>query len=237
MAELGNMVNAASFFQPQVLVAEMEEIMKKFLVLALAVMLAMGLTACGNKNNGNDNENLSQTEGNQTGNTNDVGNSTNDADENEVYENDNISMEDLKNAVVEVLGENYWPDTAITAEMLKDMYGISEDMYDEFLGETPMISTNVDTLLIIKAKDDQIQAVTDALNAYRDNQIENSLQYPMNIGKVQASRIETFGNYVCFVQLGADTMDLAEQGDEAVIEYCQQENERALDAIEKTLVQ
>ncbi len=231
------MVNAASFFQRQVLVAEMEEIMKKFLVLALAVILASGLMACGNKNNDNDNENLSDMEGNQPDNTNDTGNSLNDVDENDVYDNDDISMEDLKNAVVEVLGENYWPDTPISVEMLKDVYGISEDMYDEYLGESPMISANVDTLIIIKAKDDQIQAVTDALNAYRDDQIENSLQYPMNIGKVQASRIEAFGNYVCFVQLGADTMDLPEQGDEAVIEYCQQENEKALDAIEKALVE
>ena len=136
-----------------------------------------------------------------------------------------------------MLGENYWPNTQIPAEMLEGTYGINADMYDEYLGEMPMISTNVDTLLIIKAKDGQVEAVETALNAYRDAQVEDTMQYPMNVGKVQASRIETFGNYVCFVQLGADTMELSEQGDEVVIEHCQQENEKALDAIEKTLAQ
>ena len=71
----------------------------------------------------------------------------------------------------------------------------------------------------------------DALNAYRDNLVNDTMQYPMNLGKIQASRIETFDNYVCFVQLGADTTDLMEQGDDVVIEKCQEENEKALEAI------
>lgn len=202
----------------------------------MTALLAAGLVACGKSNK--DNGTGSQIEENQQGNTEDnnapvdTGNKQDNASA-----NTNVSMEDLKNAVVEVLGENYWPNAVMEAQMLEDMYGISEDMYDEYLGETPMISVNVDTLLIIKAKEDQVQAVEEALNAYRDNEIENGLQYPMNVGKVQASRIETFGNYVCFVQLGADTTEVAEQGDEAVIEHCQQENEKALDAIEKALAQ
>lgn len=214
--------------------------MKKFIVLAAAFVLTVGLIACGKDDAGNENGNNSnsQTDNNQSENVPDVPETPDeDLNQEEPSGNADSGMNDLKNAVVEVLGENYWPNTPIEAEMLEGTYGIGEDMYDEFFGEMPMISTNVDTLLIIKAKDDQIQAVSDALNAYRDNQIQNGMQYPMNVGKVQASRIETFGNYVCFVQLGADTTEVSEQGDEAVIEHCQQENEKALDAIEKALAQ
>ena len=57
------------------------------------------------------------------------------------------------------------------------------------------------------------------------------MQYPMNVGKVQASRIETVGNYVMFVQLGGDTMQAAEEGDEAVVAMCQEINDKAVEAI------
>ena len=65
------------------------------------------------------------------------------------------------------------------------------------------------------------------------------MQYPMNKGKIQASRIESFGNCVCFVQLGADTTNIyGEEGDEeAVIRHCQEQNELALEAIGKVISQ
>ncbi|MBQ2803840.1 MAG: DUF4358 domain-containing protein [Lachnospiraceae bacterium] len=140
-------------------------------------------------------------------------------------------MAGIKTAVVEALGENYWPDMAVPADILEGMFGVTPDMYDDYMAEMPMMATNVDTLLIIKAKDDKVEAVQEALNAYRDAKISDTMQYPMNVGKIQASRIETFGNYVCFVQLGADVMAALEQGDEAVITQCQQQNELAIEVI------
>ena len=62
------------------------------------------------------------------------------------------------------------------------------------------------------------------------------MQYPMNLGKIQASRIESYDNYVCFVQLGADTTAAMDVSEEAVVDQCLEENERALDAIEKALL-
>lgn len=140
-------------------------------------------------------------------------------------------MTQIRAAVVAALGEDYWPNMEIPAEILETNYGITSDMYDDFMAECPMISTNVDTLLIIKAKDDKVEAVEEALNAYRDKMVNDSFQYPMNVGKVQASRIQRYGNYVCFVQLGASTTDVAENGDEAVIAHCQEQNELALEVI------
>ena len=94
---------------------------------------------------------------------------------------------------------------------------------------------HVDTLLIIHAKDGKVEEVENALNAYRDSLVNDTMQYPMNLGKIQASRVERIGDYVCFVQLGADTSSVEEQGDEAVITYCQEQNELALEAIRQTL--
>lgn len=144
-------------------------------------------------------------------------------------------MESIKTAVVNALGENYWPNMAIPADFLEGTYGISADMYDDYLAEMPMIGTNVDTLLIIKAKDGMVEAVEEALNTYREAMVSDTMQYPMNVGKIQASRIETIGNYVCFVQLGADTMTAAESGDEAVIAQCQEANELALEVIRQNI--
>ena len=105
------------------------------------------------------------------------------------------------------------------------------EMYDDVFAETPMIGTHVDTLLIVKAKEGQVEAVENALNAHRESEIANSMQYPMNVGKVQASRVERIGNYICFVQLGADTMTASESGDEAVIAHCQEANELVIEII------
>lgn len=205
--------------------------MKKATILLMGLFLAMSLTACGKKDE-TQNGGTQETGTEQTG--TDQTQTEESGAESDIYKD--ASMEDLKAAVVEVLGENYWPNTAVEAEMFSDMTGITADMYDEYFAEMPMISANVDTMIIVKAKADQVAAVEEALNAYRDKLVNDTLQYPMNIGKIQASRIETYGNYVCFVQLGADVSAALEQGDDAVITHCQEENEKALDAIRTALL-
>ena len=119
----------------------------------------------------------------------------------------------------------------IPAEFLEG-FGLTADLYDEFFGEMPMISTNVDTLIVIKAAEGKLEAVEGVLNAYRENLVNDTMQYPMNLGKIQASEVKTIGNYVCFVQLGGDVMDALEKGDEAVITHCQAQNALAIEALE-----
>jgi hypothetical protein len=89
--------------------------------------------------------------------------------------------------------------------------------------------------VVVKAKEGQEQAVEDALNAYRNAKVNDTMQYPMNLGKIQASRVERIGSYVCFVQLGADTMEALDQGDEAVIAQCQEVNELVLEIISQKI--
>lgn len=137
-------------------------------------------------------------------------------------------MQGVRTAVTEVLGDNYWPDMEMTPDMLESFFGITADMYEDYLAETPMISVNVDTLVVILPREGQEEAVEQALNAYRDSQINDAMQYPMNLAKVQASRVDRAGSYVCFVQLGADT---PEDDEEAAIAQCQETNELVLEII------
>jgi len=215
--------------------------MKKSFIYLSFLILGLILSACGNRNNQNPGTATDETTDNlitvEQQESTDV-QTPEDLPETGTSENTlSKTMEVLKNAVVTTLGENYWPNMTISPEVLEGTYGVSADWYDDYMGESPMISANVDTLIIIQAKEDQVKVVEAALNAYRDAMISNTNQYPMNIGKIQASRIEVFGNYVCFVQLGADVPTLADGGQDAVIRYCQEQNELALEVIGRALNQ
>lgn len=209
--------------------------MKKNKILTVCSLLAVSvvlLMACGKKNNGNTGENTESTTpqtssqaGNNTGNT--LAESTEPAQES--------SLMYLRDAVAEALGEDYWPDSVMEPEYVQDLYGLKPDMYEDIFVETPMIGTNVDTLIIVQAKKDRVEDVEKALNTYREGEINNTMQYPMNIGKVQASRIETIDNYVLFIQLGGSSVDAEEEGEEKVMELSREQNEKALEAIRQAL--
>ena len=199
---------------------------KKLACMLLMSALVLSVTACGGKQ---DNGTASAAQESEMTVTEASGEKTMSAEE--VAK----ELQSAKEAVIKALGDNYWPDSEIPAEMLNDTFGVSADLYDGYLGESPMISVNVDTLLIIHAKDGKVEEVENALNAYRDRLVNDTMQYPMNLGKIQASRIERVGDFVCFVQLGADTSAAEEQGEEAVITYCQEQNELALEAVRQTL--
>lgn len=145
------------------------------------------------------------------------------------------SMDIIRAAVVELLGDNYWPDRQLTKEELETETGISEDMYEEYLAEMQNVETDIDTMIILKAKPEQMTRIETMLNEYRESLMVKYRDRPQELGKVQASRIEIIDSYICFVQLGADTEAAAKAGDEKVISTCQQENERVVDMIEKTI--
>lgn len=208
--------------------------MKKPVVYLCVGMLVLGLTACGGNNedpmqNSESNVNNSQQNTQQTEET-----LMEESDAQQNGRHDGFSM--VREAVREVLGENYWPDTELQPEYLEE-YGLTPEMYHAFYGEIAMVSNNVDTLIVVEAKENQVEAVEEVLNNYREMLVNDTMQYPMNVGKIQASRIEILGNYICFVQLGADTTGIyGEDGnEEAVIKHCQEQNELAIEAIGKAL--
>ncbi len=225
--------------------------MKKLFVLLCLGMLTVGMTACGNKEE-KENQSVEQSADGQAENSDTTGEEnggaiTEPASTEETTEGTSEymdvtagwseEMEGLKQAVVSVLGDNYWPETQIYPEILESNFGISPDMYDDYMGEMPMISTHVDTMIIIKAKEDKADEVEKALNEYHQRMIDDTMQYPMNVGKIQAGHVEKIGNYVCYVQLGGDTTQASDTGDEAVIQQCTEQNDLALATITENLPQ
>lgn len=145
-------------------------------------------------------------------------------------------MMELKDAVVEILGENYWPDALLTAEELAERTGISEYMYDNFMAEYQHSEAGIDMMIIIETKEEHLADVETYLNDYREVLLNIYEKQPQSEAKVFASRIEVIQNYICYVQLGADISRLETAGEEEMVAYCQHENERALDIIEKRIL-
>lgn len=147
-----------------------------------------------------------------------------------------VTLSQLKDSVKELMGDKYWPEVDLTKAELEAKTGITEDMYVDFLAEKQLMDAHIDTMIIINAKEAHVGDVEAALERYRENVIEENRNYPQNLCKAEASRMETIENYVCFVQLGADTTIVADKGEDEIIAYCQEENERALYVLEKEIL-
>lgn len=219
--------------------------MKKLLVLLCTGMLLVGIAGCGSTEGesedgssqvqGSASPEVSQTPETPAGYDAPVGGSSSATDHN--YEEGwTAEMEEIKTAVTDYLGEDYWPNMQMTPDILESLIGITPDMYEDYFAEMPMISANVDTLIVIKALEDQADAVEEVLLAYHNGNVNNTMQYPQNVGKIQAARVERIGNYVVFVQLGADTSAVSEEGDqEVIIPHCQEVNEMVIEIISNTI--
>lgn len=194
--------------------------------------LMFGFAACGKENAG-ESESASQTAAETT-----VESSAQASEEKEpVQEEPSADLQSLVKAVQKNQGDNYWPDSSMPAEYMEMTTGLTSDLYEDFVGEMPMISANVDMLLIVKAAEGQEDAVFETLQTYQDSLKVNTMQYPINLPKIQASRLERMGSYICFVMLGGDPGAAEEQGDEAMLKVYQERNEEAMNTIRETLGQ
>lgn len=146
------------------------------------------------------------------------------------------AMDELRSTVVEILGDRYWPDTLLSSEEFAERVGISENMYENFFAEYQHTEAGTDMMILIEAKEDEIESVEKCLNDYREVLLNIYAQQSQNEAKVLASRIEVIDRYVCYVQLGADISFLEAKGKEEMVAYCQQENEKALDVLEKRIL-
>lgn len=144
---------------------------------------------------------------------------------------------ELEKEVKDLLGDNYWPEVNLSKTELEKLTGITEDMYVDFLAERQALDAHIDTLIIIHAKEDYVGTIEEAIETYRSALIEQNKNYPQNLSKARASRIETIDDYICFVLLGADTTPLADRGSEAVMAHCLEENEKALYVLEQAILQ
>lgn len=146
-----------------------------------------------------------------------------------------VPVSEIQTAVQEAYKDAYLPSMDYDAETLESIFGVKEDWCEEYIAQGPMMSGHVDTFIAIKAKEANVQEVVDALNSYRDYLVNDSMQYPTNQIKVQASRVEQIGNYVFFILLGEIPMEVEEQGDDAILAKAKEQVQIAVDAINGVL--
>jgi predicted small lipoprotein YifL len=194
--------------------------MKKFLVLSLALAMVLGMTACGDKTPATPDSEVQDTVTDTV--TDEVTDEVTDGVTDEVVDVPvdevvvDAKIEKAFADVKEALKDNYWPNMPVDATYLSEMFGINMDNVDSFYGEIPMISAHVDTLVVLKAKADCVDAVKADLEARRDAMIADTMQYPSNIPVIQQTIVGVAGDYVYYICMAGDTTSVQEQGEAAI---------------------
>lgn len=200
---------------------DMVVMMFKKIVVTLSLVAVLGLTGCSNTNK---NEN-SQNNANQNNASQEV--------------NENVDhaavLEEIHTAVKDAYGEDYVATLEFDEQMTEEIFGLKPDMYDAIIADGPMMSAHVDTFIGVHPTEGNRQAVIDALNAYRDSQINDTMQYPQNLLKLQGSKVVETDDYVFFITLGF-TDELSDTDEEQIAVF-EQLNQKAIDAINGVLNQ
>lgn len=148
------------------------------------------------------------------------------------------SASKLASAVKKAYGENYWPNYKLDKDEIKSKYGVDSSWYSSAYAEVPMISAQVDQMVIFKAKNAASKKkILSAVKKYQKNLKADTMQYPMNVLKIQGSKVYATGNYVCFFMLGGSVdKSVEENGSEAeIIKAHQKLNQKAVNAVKKQL--
>ncbi len=143
----------------------------------------------------------------------------------------------LAKEVEAAYGEDYVPNYKLSGDEIKNRYGVSTSWYSSAFAQVPMVSAHVDEVAIFKAKNaTSKKKILKAVKAYQKSLKESTMQYPMNLLKIQGSKVYTNGNYVCFFMLGQISKSTEENGsDEDIIKAYQQQNKKAVNAVKKKL--
>ena len=149
--------------------------MKNYLIGLCLGILVIGMTACGAKENPDNSQNAgtqesqsTETESSGADVSESEGQLQGGASDAELLETEggwSAEMQQIRDAIVTEFGENYFPNMQVPQENLEVQIGVSSDMYEDYLFEIPMISVNVDTLLIIKAKEGKVEDVESAVKS------------------------------------------------------------------------
>lgn len=141
------------------------------------------------------------------------------------------SFADVVEGVKDEYGADYLANMDMDEARFVEATGINMENVDNFYSAEPMISAHVDRFIAVKAKEGKGAEVEKQLNDYRDTIVNDTMQYPSNIAKIQASEVKRYGDYVYFVMLGKmnDNLDMTE---DEQIEYAKKEVKRGFDKIE-----
>ncbi len=224
---------------------EIWEKTKRLTACVLAASMFLSLSACGNGSDNADqggNAQSGQDSAQQAGGSGPdggaSGSDTADGGEEDagVTVDDTVSVATIYEAVKEAYGEDYMPDTMLAEDEIQAMYGIDPEWCEEVIADMSMISIHVDTFIAVKAKEEYLSNVSDAINAYLDTLKADTMQYPSNQNKIAAATVVTMGNYVFFIMLGNISNEEDMEEDAVQIELYAKRNQVAVDAIESVLL-
>ena len=214
--------------------------MKKFIaIFVTAAMLAATFSACSSNDDQKPDDSSSSTttttpqeQENEGGNDNE-GDGDNEG-EGEDEGGSNSDEEGVTQKIVDAIKGAYDPDSipfidALPEELIDDTYGLEPDTYIEVTAHVPMISTFVDTVVVVKAAEGKAGDVEAALKAHHDRLVNESIQYPMNIEKVNAGQVVANGDYVAFIMLGAID-EREDASDSERTEFAQEQTKIGVDA-------
>lgn len=147
----------------------------------------------------------------------------------------------IHEAVKTEFGEGYMPNRPIDATNLQERFGVNPDDVLEYVADEPMISVHIDNFIAIEAKEGKVDAVKTALETYQKNLMDDTMQYPANIPKIQSSEVKVVDNYVFFIMLANpmafDEIDFEGEDSEKIeLDTAKSEVKRATDAIDATIV-
>lgn len=205
--------------------------MKKItsMLIASAMLLSM-LTACSNENKpaattptGNT-TNPPQTSANESNTTTAAPSDTTNGEQAA-----DSTVNKIAQKIKDSYGENYLPSMPMDNEMINTTFGLEEGSYTEAFAEMPMISAHPDTLLIVKAAEGKTDDVKKKIEEYRQRLLDDTMQYPMNLPKIQASQVVQNGDIIAFIVLGAVNEDLdASEEDQA--KFAEEQEKIGVDA-------
>ena len=188
--------------------------MKKVSLASLILACGLIATGCG----GDDNKET----------TNDTTGNNVEQSQTENAENYDISVTAILDKVKAAFGEDYLPNMPIEEEMVKEIFKLDLGLVEEYVAEMPMIGFHPDKVLIVKAKEGKIDEVVAQLEAAKTEMVENGINYPANLEKVQSTKVVSKGNYAAFFMVGSSN-NMSEDPEER-LKFAEDEVQKAVTA-------
>lgn len=137
----------------------------------------------------------------------------------------------FRDALRDVYGDKYYPDTEMTEEQIREELGLDESLYEEVYAEHTAENERPDTFIAVKAKSGKVDEVKEKLTAYKQRLIDEN-SFDANADKLNAAEVYSEGDYVFFVLLGDVDDGTSSEG---FAEALGKEVQRGIDAIKEAL--
>ena len=137
----------------------------------------------------------------------------------------------FRDALRDVYGDKYYPDTEMTEEQIREELGLDESLYEEVYAENTDENERPDTFIAVKAKSGKVDKVKEKLTAYKQRLIDEN-SFDANADKLNAAEVYSEGDYVFFVLLGDVDDGTSSEG---FAEALGKEVQRGIDAIKEAL--